>query len=46
VLLDIPVEVNVFGTSIWDEGKARLIMGLPKLRQVFGIYSMSILDGF
>jgi hypothetical protein len=34
VLLDFPVEVNVFGTSIWDEGKARLIMGLPKLRQV------------
>ncbi len=34
VILDFPVEVNVFGTSIWDEGKARLIMGLPKLRHV------------
>ena len=24
--------MNVFGTSIWDEGKARLIMGLSNLR--------------
>jgi hypothetical protein len=50
VLLDFPVEVNVFGTSIWDEGKARLIMGLPKLRQenslgqAFGMNIISIWD--